>query len=1059
MKHFSSPNSIENSKAFDKEDLELQEQLAEFDQQASTPLIRVEDDVFDQPADLNDIQFHDEEEEEEKEKLEAVSIPVRIVSDDFRMNQSGNDDDEFAPKSFRDNQVDNEPIHAQGKQPDEEILGIQKIIELIYEPSIKDSIQNKESLGALPFFGEIEMQPVDNFSSLGRNRESELENFNSVDRAISEHVESEQAEFQSPLTRRINTERASLISLDDFERRQKPHKRSKKMMSRIEMWRRESLSFKNVGKDERINFDYDENHKDILSGKDVSEGQMTDELWLSNEDHFNYLEKEHTHKRSSRKLIKAVFAVISDFIQTVLSLSSVIIYILQTYNYRYDDSDELALEASFGSSLFTMDAVVTGLGTMDYVISIYEAKHKWKHVRSITAIIDLVTMIPFYISINWNDFQSGLNFLHILQIFKILRVLRLWRLFKEPSWEQNEIDYKSSFINARYFLMRQAIIFCCSIVAVVFICSGIFKEFDFIIGHSYYKITESIVTSSYVDIESITSATFTIFDGFYIMSQTLFTAGIGDVIPSNAASRILLVVAVMILIVVIYDQVGKLRELFSKVSPHDFEYSEKGHVIVMGEFNEYSVYKFLYEAYSSMELHSELKKTLIVSSKEPSEMMMSILQSDLFGNNVKYIVTSLWRESLMSNCNLTSAKAIFMLNDHVSVDRVDAVDGEIMLIAKAIHDVVPYTRKIIQVNNLRTSHCLYKQMNYIPLTTIYPTRFIKCKLLATAVFCQGVTTMIGNFLNSNALIPSISNTNEILWYLEYGKSIKQEIFCVRFSDFFTGLKFNEVCEILFVSKSKKSSSGVLLIGVKSINEQRGFIMINPYGYTVKEGDFGLVIANDIESAEFLTFYARQVDLSETGMIKHRKLSQNDKRFKALNYRFKETIKKEKEFRICMPDEMIQKSFRMWFDDLNGKVFGHIILICPIEYFFLCGSVIRKRSNKPILYVNDKPPDNLWERNSIRFMNCFYCQMDLFDLEQLNGLAINDASHVLILSVIEKSSISPDSTTLLLVNTLDCFFDVPYTFELYDENQMRFIGNRARGDLQHLRYINILDCFS
>jgi hypothetical protein len=73
------------------------------------------------------------------------------------------------------------------------------------------------------------------------------------------------------------------------------------------------------------------------------------------------------------------------------------------------------------------------------------------------------------------------------------------------------------------------------------------------------------------------------------------------------------------------------------------------------------------------------------------------------------------------------------------------------------------------------------------------------------------------------------------------------------------------------------------------------------------------------------------------------------------------------------------------------------------------------------------------------------------MEQLNGLAINDASHVLILSVLEKSSISPDSTTLLLVNTLDCFFDVPYTFELYDENQMRFLGNRAKGDLQHLRY--------
>lgn len=802
-------------------------------------------------------------------------------------------------------------------------------------------------------------------------------------------------------------------------------------------------------RDFSMNFDCDSDGKDVFTGsiykKQFKPGQQGEE---SCEEHFEYLKRFHEVKKTKMDVIRSVIPIFSDFIQTVLAFASIIIYILQTYGYSYSDSSS---DEDEGISWLTVsDGIVTSLGTLDYLHSLLTADHKIKHLFLPQSLLDLITMLPFYLSYIQDSVSIGLSFFNVLQIFKLLRILRLYRLFKGST-----SNSEASIYNLRYLIVRQTAILLCSVIAVLFIASGVFKEMDAIWNYSYSYYPYSWGTSSDYYM-SDSSWRFQVFDGFYLMCQVLFTEGFGDLYPVSVPGRILLVVFLFVLILVAIYQLNKVRELYVKLSPYDYEYPFKNHFIIIGDLNDYSVYKFLYEAVQSIEIRKDSKKFLIISKSEPSETMVSILQSAILDGKAKYIVSDLSQASLLDNCRMLDCKGIFMFNDHIKVDGVEAADGDSMLMLKGMHDYLPYVRKIVQLNDLESVKTTLAHLNSIPFTTVYPTRFIKAKILANSIFSQGVTTIFGNLCLSMTTSPVISNMDMILWYLEYGKSICQEVFCVKISHFFKGFLFQEICMALANDKKGTlASTNILLIGVKSfsITNEKGLVLINPFKYRIKEGDFGLVIAPDISSAEVLSDYDGEgkEEAFDFG-------SQSDTRqvigvqaYLHLNNAFRRKKKQEQNYTLSFPDRIFCSSYTMWNTDFNGKLAGHIILVCPIEYFSLCADTIRTRTMKPIVFLNEKPPNSLWSRVSAQFSNCLYCQCDTFDIEQLSNLAINNAFHVLIFSLMDSSSISPDSKTLLLVNTIDCFFDVEYTFELFDEKQIRFLGNRARDDLETLRY--------
>ena len=145
-----------------------------------------------------------------------------------------------------------------------------------------------------------------------------------------------------------------------------------------------------------------------------------------------------------------------------------------------------------------------------------------------------MAILPIYLQIIFNFQQSALGFLHILQIFRIIRILRLYRLFKEYEVEgTDKID--NSLNEARFSLQKQIAVLICTIFALLFIAAGISYEMDGIFERTYL-VSRVDANNQYVMFDDI----YTFFYAFYLMFQTFFSLGYGDVFPSASSSRILI---------------------------------------------------------------------------------------------------------------------------------------------------------------------------------------------------------------------------------------------------------------------------------------------------------------------------------------------------------------------------------------------------------------------------------------------------------------------------------------------------------------------------------------
>lgn len=85
--------------------------------------------------------------------------------------------------------------------------------------------------------------------------------------------------------------------------------------------------------------------------------------------------------------------------------------------------------------VFLIEAICIAWFTIEYLIRLYSAPNKSKFFKSILNTIDLISILPFYISIlleisyrdNVKDFKSIRKLMEILRVLRVLRVLKLAR--------------------------------------------------------------------------------------------------------------------------------------------------------------------------------------------------------------------------------------------------------------------------------------------------------------------------------------------------------------------------------------------------------------------------------------------------------------------------------------------------------------------------------------------------------------------------------------------------------------------------------------------------------
>ena len=103
-----------------------------------------------------------------------------------------------------------------------------------------------------------------------------------------------------------------------------------------------------------------------------------------------------------------------DILLLVLILASIAVVML--------DSIE-SLNLKYGELFYILEWVFTILFTIEYILRLICIKRPWRYATSFLGIIDLLAIIPSYLSIFFVGAQS-------LLVLRALRLLRIFRIFK-----------------------------------------------------------------------------------------------------------------------------------------------------------------------------------------------------------------------------------------------------------------------------------------------------------------------------------------------------------------------------------------------------------------------------------------------------------------------------------------------------------------------------------------------------------------------------------------------------------------------------------------------------
>jgi voltage-gated potassium channel len=103
----------------------------------------------------------------------------------------------------------------------------------------------------------------------------------------------------------------------------------------------------------------------------------------------------------------------------IILLVSIVLSVILVF---VDSVTEYHLE--YGKLLYIGEWVFTLLFSIEYVLRIYAIDKKWKYIFSFYGIIDLLAILPTYISL----LLAGTQFLLVIRILRLLRVFRILKL-------------------------------------------------------------------------------------------------------------------------------------------------------------------------------------------------------------------------------------------------------------------------------------------------------------------------------------------------------------------------------------------------------------------------------------------------------------------------------------------------------------------------------------------------------------------------------------------------------------------------------------------------------
>ena len=576
------------------------------------------------------------------------------------------------------------------------------------------------------------------------------------------------------------------------------------------------------------------------------------------------------------------FGRLWDVLMILLSLLACGAYVAETYSSNYDNV------AVFEN----IELIITQFFTLDFIYSALCSVSIISFIFSSATLIDLLTIVPVYVSLIIGNDGGGYNF-SVLRFVRILRLVRILRTFK--------------LLRGLSGIKRQLITLSLTLLSLIFMASGLIQmmendvkqalQYDCAYVNRFTDYEPSCTSTAPADencdclqnnCESyyrqgdvngepsgLKCITLTFFDAFYYMIVTVATVGYGDIHPTTVASKALVIIFIVTSLVVIPMQVNQLTVLISSTSQFRHPYVPSGidnHVILCGHVNDWrKTEKFLKEFFHTDRNNGGANDyhLLILSPVEPNDDMRTLFLSPLFDSRVSYLIGTALSVVDLHKARADIASAIFILtNTEVSSESSICDDTANVLRTLSVIDYNPNAECYIQMvrqedrDILKDSKC-----DVIMCLDEYKTI-----MQARNAVCPGISTFIENLLHSfESTTAQKIERKFTVWSDEYIQGADMEIYYVQFSSIFLetlGYDWMLMCEGLYLEYE------VILLGACSHTNKS--LIINPSKIEMlkatKTGryapkfftlhDVGVIIASDESIAQNITAGLNDVNAIE-----------------------------------------------------------------------------------------------------------------------------------------------------------------------------------------------------
>lgn len=156
--------------------------------------------------------------------------------------------------------------------------------------------------------------------------------------------------------------------------------------------------------------------------------------------------------------------------------------------------------------LTVAEAVIVVLFTIEYALRILTAEDRWGYVRSFFGAVDLLALLPFYLTLMWSGMID-------LRAIRALRLLRVFRVFKVAQYNTAMARLGKAVKYAR----DEALVFLFATLVLLYVAAMGIHHFEYEVQPEKFE---------------------SVFQSLWWAVVTLTTVGYGDAYPITVGGRI-----------------------------------------------------------------------------------------------------------------------------------------------------------------------------------------------------------------------------------------------------------------------------------------------------------------------------------------------------------------------------------------------------------------------------------------------------------------------------------------------------------------------------------------